>query len=95
MDENIGRILQTLDDLELADNTLIVFLSDNGPSYAYNVDWPNAWPRELLGSAGKLSGYKGQMYEGGIRVPCIFRYPNLLGKGKISDQPISSLDIVQ
>ena len=93
MDENIGRILQTLDDLELADNTLIVFLSDNGPSYAYNVDWPNAWPRELLGSAGKLSGYKGQMYEGGIRVPCIFRYPNLLGKGKISDQPISSLDI--
>ncbi len=67
MDENVGKILKELDKQKLAENTLIIFLSDNGPTYAYNVDWPVTWPKVLIGSAGNLSGHKGQLLEGGIR----------------------------
>lgn len=93
MDENVGKILNEIDKQKLAENTLIIFLSDNGPSFSYNVDWPKEWPKELLGSAGNLSGYKGQLLEGGIRVPFIVRWSGKLKAGMVYDQPVSSLDI--
>jgi len=93
MDENVGKILNELDKQKLTENTLIIFLSDNGPTFAYSVDWPEDWPKELLGSAGNLSGHKGQLLEGGIREPYIVRWPGKLSAGNIYDRPVSSLDI--
>ncbi len=93
MDENIGLVLDALDRLGIADNTIVVFASDNGPSFAYNVEWPEDWPRELMGSAGPLRGHKGQYYEGGIRVPFIMRWPDRLKAGSTYDRAVSTLDL--
>lgn len=80
MDKNVGRILSTLDELGISDNTIVVFTSDNGATFL----GPMA---EFFNSVGDLRGLKGQTYEGGIRVPCLVRYP-----GKI--KPGSTLDLV-
>jgi arylsulfatase A-like enzyme len=93
MDENIGKILRELDNQNLTQNTLIVFLSDNGPSLGYTVDWPKEWPKVLLGSAGNLSGHKSKLLEGGIRTPFILRWPEKIKAGAIYQHPVSSLDI--
>lgn len=93
MDENVGRILNELDKQKIAQNTLIIFLSDNGPTFGYTVDWPKEWPKVLLGSAGNLSGHKGQLLEGGIREPYIVRWLGKLKAGMVYDKPVSSLDI--
>ncbi|MEM6391742.1 MAG: sulfatase-like hydrolase/transferase [Planctomycetota bacterium] len=93
MDENIGKVLDALDRLGIADNTIVVFASDNGPSFAYRVDWPVDWPRELLGSAGPLRGHKGMFTEGGIRVPYIIRWPAGLKAGQVYERPVSTMDL--
>ena len=93
MDENIGKILNTLDKNGLTENTLVAFLSDNGASFAYPVNWPKNWEKEMLGSNGVLRGHKSQMYEGGIRVPFIIRYPKVLKGGKVYSKPVSALDL--
>jgi len=93
MDENIGKILNELDTRQLAENTIIIFLSDNGPTYGYTVDWPEEWPKVLLGSAGNLSGHKSKLLEGGIRTPYIIRWPKNLKGGTVYHHPVSALDI--
>ncbi|ADE53530.1 sulfatase family protein [Coraliomargarita akajimensis] len=93
MDEAIGGVLDTIDRLGLAEDTIVAFASDNGPSYAYSVEWPEDWPKELLGSAGHLRGFKGQQWEGGIRVPYILRWPGHLKAGQVYEEPVSTLDL--
>ncbi len=93
MDENIGKILKALDKHNLSDNTLVAFMSDNGATFAYPVNWPEEWEKELLGSNGNLRGHKAQMYEGGIRVPFIMRYPKVLKAGQVFKEPVVSLDL--
>jgi len=79
MDAAIGKILDTLDEHELADNTIVIFFSDNGGS----------------GKADNspLSGHKGQMLEGGIRVPCLVRWPGVTQAGAVSDAFLTSLEL--
>ncbi|MEM9252764.1 MAG: sulfatase-like hydrolase/transferase [Planctomycetota bacterium] len=93
MDENIGRVLDALERMGIADNTIVAFSSDNGPSFAYRVEWPEDWPRELLGSAGPLRAYKGSFYEGGIRVPYIIRWPGKIKAGQVFEDPVSTMDL--
>jgi arylsulfatase A-like enzyme len=80
VDENVGRLLKTLDDSGLSENTLLIFTSDNGA--IRNVSKQNP-----------LRAGKGSYYEGGIRVPLIFRWPGKLNKNNASDYPVSQLDI--
>ena len=78
MDYGIGRILTALDRRGLADNTLVIFMSDNGAN--------------RTGNNGPLSGHKGSVFEGGIRVPCIARWPGRLPADVTSDQACITFD---
>lgn len=78
MDQNVGRLLTTLDKLQLSDNTLIVFTSDNGGIRATSYQDP-------------LRAGKGSYYEGGIRVPLLIKWGNQISPG-IEDTPVSQLD---
>ncbi|VGO22437.1 sulfatase family protein [Pontiella sulfatireligans] len=93
MDENIGKVLDKLNELGLSENTIVAFASDNGATFAYNVDWPEDWPKEMLGSVGPLRGKKGTNFEGGNRVPFIIRWPSRLKAGQVYEQPVSTLDL--
>ncbi|HHK41459.1 MAG TPA: N-acetylgalactosamine-6-sulfatase [Planctomycetaceae bacterium] len=80
MDEAIGEVLDLLDELNLADNTLVLFLSDNGGSG--------------IADNRPLRGHKGQMFEGGIRVCAMARFPGRIEKGTVSREFLTSLEIV-
>ena len=71
LDKYVGRLMATLDELGIADNTLVVFSSDNGATFL----GPMA---KFFGSVGELRGLKGQSYEGGLRVPAIVRFPGVV-----------------
>lgn len=91
VDESVGRIMKTLDDLNLSKNTLVIFTSDNGGVGGYT--------REGIRQGGDktdntpLRGGKGMLYEGGIRVPYIFRMPGTINPGTTSNTPICSVDL--
>jgi arylsulfatase A-like enzyme len=76
IDENLGRVLDTLDELKLADDTVIVYTSDNG---------------YYLGERGL--GDKRALYEEGLRIPFIVRYPRLFPKGKLIDDMVLNIDL--
>lgn len=80
MDAAIGEIMTLLDQHNIADNTLVIFFSDNGGSGGAD----NA----------PLRGRKSQMFEGGIRVPCIVRWPGHVPAGKVSDEFLTSLEVL-
>jgi len=79
MDEGIGDILRALDDVGVAENTVVIFTSDNGPTFNGGTD------SEFFSSTGGLRGLKTMLYEGGIRVPLIVRWPGRVAPGAISD----------
>jgi len=83
LDAGIGEVLKKLADEGLEKETLVIFLSDNGGP-----------TRELTSSNFPLRGEKGQMYEGGLRVPMILRWPGKLAAGKVVDTPVWSLDLL-
>jgi arylsulfatase A-like enzyme len=90
VDESVGKIMATLDELGIADNTLLIFSSDNGGVGGY--------VREGIKAAGDttdntpLRGGKGMLYEGGVRVPFIARWPGKIAPATESDQAICSVD---
>ena len=80
LDRDIGMLLEQLKKLEIDDNTIIFFTSDNGPHREGGVK------PEFFNSSGGLRGIKRALYEGGIRVPMIVRWPGKVPAGKVSDQ---------
>ncbi len=94
MDAAIGRILEALDRSGQTANTLILFTSDNGgqKDYASKTEYEGKHgPYPTLGDNRPLRGWKGQLYEGGIRVPALVCWPGQLRPGVI-DQTVSYLD---
>ncbi|NKB90343.1 MAG: sulfatase-like hydrolase/transferase [Acidobacteria bacterium] len=91
MDHQVGRLLDALDATGSADNTLVVFTSDNGP---VTTDWRRWWEINLYGDTGGFRGRKHELYEGGIRVPAILRWPGTIGPGTASDAPIIGYDLM-
>jgi arylsulfatase len=80
MDWSVGEILEALRHTGADSNTMIMFSSDHGP-----------W---FQGSPGRLRGRKGEVFEGGVRVPFIVRYPELIPGGRVSDAFTTSLDVM-
>lgn len=86
MDRQIGRLLNALDEMGLSQNTIVIFSSDNGPE---DIDIGNAsW--SAYGSAGPLRGRKRSLYEGGIRVPFIVRWPAVTPPGLVNNETVIS-----
>jgi len=91
LDDSVGRIMKTLKAEGLADNTIVMFISDNGPPHGQK---PINTPGDQMASAGPLRGWKGDCYEGGIRVPFVINWPGVLKPGSRYDQPVITLDIM-
>lgn len=90
LDEQVGRLLDYLDTNGLRDNTIVMFFSDNGP---VTIDWRAWWEVNLYGDTGGLRGRKADLYEGGIRVPGMIRFPGTIEPGRVTDYPVSGYDI--
>ena len=87
-------MLQLLDELELADNTIVVFSSDQGaaPNGAFQNDRQKAmdeiYKANMLGWSGGLRGGKHEKYEGGVRIPFLIRWPGQVPANRVNDTSI-------
>lgn len=88
LDRDVGRLVERLGDLGLAGNTLVIFTSDNGPYQGVPT------PIEFFDSNGPLRGGKRDVYEGGVRVPFIARWPGKVPAGETSDQVLTFWDMM-
>ncbi len=96
MDHGIGRIVEALDRRGLRRSTLIIFVSDNGGQQGWSSkeEYKGRYgdrPHTVLGSNRPLRGWKGELYEGGIRVPALANWPGVLKPGEL-DAPVHIVD---
>ena len=91
LDWIVGRIMQTLEEQGVADNTLVIFTSDNGGMF--NIGGQNAWDAGHRLN-GELLGFKFGAWEGGHRVPFIARWPGKVEANSVSDDLISNIDLL-
>ncbi len=96
MDDGIGQIIEALEESDQRDNTLILFLSDNGGQHSWhsNTEYRGAYkdkPHDVLGNNFPLRGWKSELYEGGIRVPALLNWPGKLAPRTV-DLPIHVTD---
>ena len=88
LDAQVGQLLARLDKLAIADNTIVLFTSDNGPHREGGAD------PTFFHSSGPLRGIKRALYEGGIRVPMIVRYPGHIAAGTVNRTPWAFWDVL-
>src|SRR5208283_3598377 len=88
LDRDVGLLMDRLRQLRIEDNTILFFSSDNGPHKEGGVD-PN-----FFSSGGPLRGIKRDLYEGGIRVPLIVRWPGRIEAGQVNDDPWAFWDFL-
>lgn len=87
-DRHVGRVLALLKELDLEKDTVVIITSDNGAPAGAGKGY------EFFRSNGSLRGEKGELYEGGIRVPLIVRWPGVVKPGSIGDQPTAFCDML-
>lgn len=85
IDDSVGAVLDALEENGVADNTLVLYMSDNGPWLSYG---------DHAGSTGPLREGKGTTFEGGVRVPCLARFPGRIPAGRVCDEPWMTIDIL-
>ncbi len=85
IDDSVGQIRAMLEKHDILDNTLFIFASDNGPWLSYG---------DHAGTTGGLREGKGTTWEGGVRVPCVIRYPQVVAAGSICSTPCMTIDIL-
>ncbi len=85
IDWSVGRVLETLERLGLDERTLVIFTSDNGPWLSYG---------DHAGSAGALREGKGTSFEGGVREPCLMRWPGKIAAGAVCHEPVMTIDLL-
>ena len=85
LDDNMGRLLEKLQQLQIADRTVVVFTSDNG-------GFINQYQQMTVTNNAPLRSGKGALYEGGVRVPLIVRWPGVAAAGSVCHQPVVSMD---
>ena len=88
LDQQVGEIVRLLEDLGISDNTLVIFTSDNGPHMEGGAD------PDFFNSSGRVRGHKRDLYEGGIRVPMIAKWPNTIAAGRKTDHVSAFWDIL-
>jgi arylsulfatase A len=84
IDWSVGEVLKALEENGLSQNTLVIFTSDNGPWLSYG---------NHSGSAGKLREGKGTVWEGGVRIPCVMRWPGKIPANTVCTEPSMTIDI--
>ncbi|MGK0188941.1 MAG: arylsulfatase A [Verrucomicrobiales bacterium] len=98
VDQSLGRIVAKLEELEIEDDTIVIFFSDNGGMSAINVGNPQrviaeeAIDKAYSTSCLPLRGAKGWLYEGGVRVPMIVKWPGQSKAGSVVEEPVMSTD---
>jgi len=88
LDRDVGRVIDLVEELGLTENTLVIFTSDNGPERYYEKDLP-----EFFNSSGPLRGIKRDLYDGGIRVPFVARWPGMIQPGSTSEHVAAFWDL--
>jgi arylsulfatase A len=86
LDRNVGRVLAKLDSLGVADRTVVIFTSDNG-------GYINPYCGQTVTNNSPLRSGKGSLYEGGVRVPLLVRWPGVTPAGALCREPVSSIDL--
>ncbi len=89
LDRAIGNYLSALEEMGLKENTIVIFTSDNGPAA-----WGKGYFERSYGETGGLRGRKRYLWEGGIRVPCMIRWPAMISGGQVNEVPISNIDFL-
>jgi len=85
IDDSVGKLLAALEECGLVEETLVIYASDNGPWLNYG---------DHAGSVGPLREGKGTTFEGGVRVPCILRFPGRIPAGRVSSTPWMTIDVL-
>lgn len=85
VDDSVGKVLEALERNGLTDDTIVIYASDNGPWLNYG---------DHAGSVGPLREGKGTTFEGGVRVPCLVRYPGHVPAGHVSNVPWMTIDVL-
>ncbi|MFT5138523.1 MAG: arylsulfatase A-like enzyme [Lysobacterales bacterium] len=91
LDEQIGRVMEKLKELGKSNDTIIIFTSDNGP---VTREARKPWELGMAGETGGLRGRKGNLFEGGIKVPAIIKYPEMIQARQVSDEASHGLDLL-
>ena len=87
LDENIGRIINKIDELGIAENTILIFISDNG-------GFIGKWNNQVVTNNTPLRSGKGALYEGGVKIPMLIRYPGITTPGSVCEESVSTIDIL-
>lgn len=94
LDEQVGALQRLLRELGQEQNTLLVFTSDNGPAAQTKANSDEAARLTFFNGSGGLRGIKRDVYEGGIRVPMLVRWPGRVPAGRVSDAPFTFADLL-